>query len=48
MNNINNILVNKEAKILDVIKTEPKQFQLVLHSIFKLSDSKASTSQLPK
>ena len=27
-------------KILDVIKTEPKQFQLVLYSIIKLSENK--------
>ena len=27
-------------KILDVIKTEPKQFQLVLYTIFKLSEQK--------
>ncbi|MEK6917495.1 MAG: ORC1-type DNA replication protein [Nanoarchaeota archaeon] len=30
----------EKDKILDVIKTEPKQFQLVLYSIMKLSDKK--------
>jgi len=30
----------EKDKILDVIGSEPKQFQLVLHSIFKLSELK--------
>jgi archaeal cell division control protein 6 len=31
----------EKDKILDVIKSEPKQFQLVLHSIIQLSESQA-------
>jgi cell division control protein 6 len=31
-------------KILDIIKTEPKQFQIVLYSIIKLIENKSRTS----